>query len=109
MKIDKNYGKKGMKYEIVKTILLTELIKRGRKNWNDLYSEFECEDNVTASVYLFNSKEKKEIIYKITNKEIDMKLYDRFIRYGGKVVKISLKDMPDDIYEIRNKIIEIIN
>jgi hypothetical protein len=109
MKIDKNYGKKGMKYEIVKTILLTELIKKGRKTWNDLYSEFEYEDNVTASVYLFNSKEKKEIIYKITNKEIDMKLYDRLIRYGGKVVQISLKDMPDDIYEIRNKIIEIIN
>jgi hypothetical protein len=109
MKIDKNYGKKGMKYEIVKTILIIELIKQGRKTWNDLYSEFEYEEDITASVYLFNSKDKKEIIYKITNREIDMSLYDRFIRYGGKVIQIKLKDMPDDIYEIRNKIIGIIN
>ena len=27
MKIDNTFGKKGMKYEVIKTILLTELLK----------------------------------------------------------------------------------
>ena len=108
MKIDKNYGKKGMKYEIVKTILLTELIKTGRKTWNDLYTEFEYDKDIICSVYLFNSKDKKEVIYHITDKEIDLTNYERFIKYGGKVIKISLRDMPDDIYEIRNKILSLI-
>jgi hypothetical protein len=108
MKIDKNYVKKGMKYEVIKTILITELIKEGRKYWINLYTEFEYDKEIICSVYLFNSKDKREVIYQITNKKIDLSLYSAFIRNGGKVIQIPIKSMSDDIYEIRNKIIEVI-
>ncbi len=108
MKIDKNFGKKGMKYEVIKTILITELNASKEKYWLDLYREFEYDENTICSIYLFNPKEKKEVIYQITDKEINMDSYTYFINMGGKVVRIGIKDMPDDIYEIRNKIIEIL-
>jgi hypothetical protein len=108
MKINKDIGLKGMKYEIVKTILMIELSKQTKRHWLDLYSEFEYDEKTICSVYLMDSKRKNEVIYQITDK-LNLEIYESFLRTGGKVIQIKLKDMPDDIYEIRNKIIEIIN
>jgi len=108
MKIDKSFGKKGMKYEIIKTILITELNNSSNKYWLDLYSEFEYDENTICSIYLFNPKEKKEIIYQITDKKIDERPYNFFLNGGGKIIKIGIKEMSNDVYEIKNKIIEIV-
>ena len=99
---------KGIKYEVIKVILIEELLKEKNRYWLNLYDEFEYDENTVCSIYLINSKENKEVIYQISDKEINKDSYEHFINNKGKVVRIGIKDMPDDIYEIRNKIIEIL-
>jgi hypothetical protein len=109
MKVDKNIGKNGIKYEVIKAILLTELSNSSSKYWSEIYSEFSYDEKIVCSVYFTNSKEKKEVIFQIADNKIDLEPYNSFIFSGGKVIQIKPKEMSDNIYEIRNKIIEVLH
>lgn len=111
MKIDNfNWGNNGMKYEVVKTILIWKLLERYKDNkyWIQLFPELEYEEGSYCSIYFVNLKKKIDIIYQITKSEIKSSKYENFVKGGGTVIQINYKRFPDDIKLIEKEIEEMI-
>jgi len=103
------FGEKGTKYEVVRTILITELINKYKsdKYWLKIYTDLEY-NKKKFSVYLMNYKRKKEFGFVISKENIDVYDYEDFIERGGRVIEIDLNDLDDDINNIKTKIKKII-
>ena len=107
MKIDNfKFGKEGIKYEIVKSILIYKLIDKykDKKYWVQIFPELEYETNVLCSVYFIDLKTGKEVIYQIT----DYIKGEDFKDFKGKVIRISLRNKGDSITKIEKEIEEIL-
>ena len=101
---------KGIKYEVIKTILVMKLIEKYKKEkfWLNFYSEFELEDNLICSLYFINTKSKQEVIYEISKTQVNPSRYQQFINKGYEFINIITKDFPNDIKGIEEKIEEIV-
>ena len=111
MKIDNfNWGKNGMKYEVVKTILVWKLLEKYKedKHWIQIFPELEFEEDEYCSIYFVDLKRKIDVIYQITKNELKDSKYEKFVKDGGTVIAINYKQFPNDINEIEKEIEEII-
>lgn len=105
MRIDNKFGNKGLKYELIKTILMYEIINKNKKNkyWINLYSELEYEYNQIVSVYYLNSKTTEDIVYMIEDKPSKYK-------FSGNeaLVRIDINKISNDLNKMREQIKELI-
>ena len=108
-RIDLNTNK-GIKYEVIKVILIMKLIERykSEKYWLGFYSEFELDEELVCSLYFLNKKTRKEVIYEITKDKISDKRYKEFEGRGYEFINIVMKDFPDDIKGIVERIEELV-
>jgi len=105
MKIDNyKFGYKGLKYELVKTILIYELLEKYKKNkyWISIYSELEYDSNTSCSVYVIDSKKKEETIYMIEE-------LNKTYKFGNeKLVRLNLKKLSNNLEILNKQIKELI-
>lgn len=99
-----------IKYEAIKVILIMKIMEKYKSNkfWLKFYSEFELDEDIVCSLYFFNMKTKREIIYEITNKPVKFHKYKEFMDRGYEIINIILGDLPDSLKEIEDKIGDLI-
>jgi hypothetical protein len=112
MKINNfEFAKKGTKYEVVKVIIMKKLLEKykDKKYWVEIHPELEYEEGLVSSIYVIDMKEKKEVIYHLSNSDLNVeKGYEKFIKDGGILVKINIKKLSDNIKEIEKEIEEFL-
>ena len=105
MRVDKKFGEKGLKYELIKTILIYELFEKNKKTkyWINLYSELDYDYNQIISIYYLNSKTNESIAYVINDKLTKYKLSG-----DEKLVQININKISNEINKMREQIKELI-
>jgi len=110
MKVDNyKFGTKGIKYEVVKNILVSRLLSKYQKKkyWLNLFLELEYSEDKIASVYMVDNKLNEETIFLIQDK-VNEEGFDGFLNNKGKIIFIDLKKFNDNIKDIEKEIDKLI-
>jgi hypothetical protein len=108
-----------IKKEVIKTIIVINLLRKNKSNhkWINIHNNFIFFRDKRCDLYFENIKNKEVKLFKIIRKKSEEKRKEieeeleklEFEFFNSKIIHVlDVDDFSDDIFEINNKIIELI-